>query len=476
MGKKVLKMNKIVISFLLSIFIISAQENPTSWNSKQNKKSSVAGESTVFNSIIVKEVNSAITDPYRYIRTGRLEKLITMLTNNMEIVIQVVSSDSLTEERINSTKIRRNNYDRCVLNIIRYAQVRNHDREIAQQSLCTSALLAERKIENPKLALSIYKLAQASNYEGASELVNKIQEYLKHEYSYITLLKEPWRGKKENEKLAYITKLQNVLDEYPESLLELKFSRQIGDVYYSMERYRPMMKWYRKVVAIDSMMARETPVGYRMGIGKKILLRKSIFTGIYLTYCFVLLIVIISLFKLKNFQWRLFSRRVVLSAPIFIVIAAITLLLDFKITSGSISSSLTNSDVFFPKPIVAFSILDPSCIKDLIIVLLIGFLPIILSIFYTSFRNSHSKRLLFILLPLILISTWSHYFVNRIYDEKLNKRVVITKSHIYFDGELEELLIDNPQKILKANPNLLKSNNKDLDIFVKKNKPQLLNN
>jgi tetratricopeptide (TPR) repeat protein len=468
-------MNKIVTCLFLITFVLSAQDDKALWNSKPVKMSSPAEEVTVYDSILVKEINSALIDPYRFIRTGRLEKLITILKNNINMVIQIVPPDSLTDEKINSMKIRRNNYDRCVLNIIRYAQVRSNNKEVASQSLYTAALLAFRKIDNPKLTLSIYELAQTSDYEGASDLVNKMKHYLKHEHSLTLLLKESWRSKKEKEKLDYITQLRNILDKNPKSLLSLKFSKQIGDVHYSLERYRPMIRWYQKAAAIDSSIVKDTPIGYRMDLGKKVLLRKSILNGIYLLYCIILLMIIITLLRLKYFQVKLFFRRILLSVPVFAIIAAVTLIIDFKITSGSITSALDNSDVFFPKPIVPFSVFDSSCKKDLSILLLLGFLPILLSIVYTSFRNNYFKKLLFILLPLTIISTWSHYIINKIYDEKFNKRATITRSHIYFDGELEKLLPGNPKKVFKANPDLLKSNNKDLEIFIKENKPQLLN-
>jgi tetratricopeptide (TPR) repeat protein len=475
MEKKGVTMNKAVTWFFLIIITLSAQVNETIRSSKTDNWINTDEEATVYDSILVKEINCALADPYRFIRRGGLGKLITTLKNNARIVIQVVPPDSLTDEKINSKKIRRNNYDRCVLHIIRYAQERNHNSEIAQQSLYTAALLAFRKIDNPKLALSIYELAVASGYKEASDQAEKIKYYLEHEHSFTSLLKEPWRRKKEKEKRAYISQLQEVLDKNSGSLLELKFSKQIGDVYYSMESYRPMIRWYRKAVAIDSTIEKETPIGYRMETGRKVLLRKSVLTGIYIIYCIIILIIIATIFRLKSLQGKLFLRRLLIGVPAFIIIAAITLFLDFKISSGTIASALSKSDVFFPKPIVPFSIFDSSCIKDLSIILLFGFLPVLLSILYTSFRNNHSRKLLFILLPLTIISTWSHYIINKVYDERLNKRAVITKSHIYFDGELEKLLPSNPQKVLKANPNLLKSNNKDLEIFIKENKPQLLN-
>lgn len=469
-------MNKIVFILFICTLVMSAQGIGSQWNTRPANKSPMEKDAMIIDSAIIVAIKSAYADPYHFIRTNRIERLISLLKNNITMAVEVVPFDSLSDEIINSSKIRRNNYDRCVLNIIRYAQIRNRSREVAKQSLQIAALLAFRKIDDPRLALSIYELAQASGYTGAPELVKRMQHYLEHDYTHLSLLKKPWRRKKEKEKLAYIAQMQNLLDQNPESLLELKFSRQIGDVYYSMKQYRPMIRWYRKAVASDSTIEKETPVGYRIELGKKVLFRKSILTVIYVVYGIIVLLVIIALFQLKKIKSRIFFKRILFTLPIFVIIAVFVLMLDFKMTSGSISSILNGSKVYFPKPHVVFSVSDFSCAKDFIFILLLGYVPILLSIFYTSFIIKNFKRLLYLVLPLTILSTWSHYLIGKVFDDKLNKLAVMTKSHLYFDGELEDLLTQNPQKILKANPDLLKSGNKDLEIFLKQNKPQLFQN
>jgi len=49
--------------------------------------------------------------------------------------------------------------------------------------------------------------------------------------------------------------------------------------------------------------------------------------------------------------------------------------------------------------------------------------------------------------------------------------VAVTKSRVIFSGELEELLLKDPQKILRANPNLLKTKNSDIPLFIKTHFP-----
>ena len=72
------------------------------------------------------------------------------------------------------------------------------------------------------------------------------------------------------------------------------------------------------------------------------------------------------------------------------------------------------------------------------------------------------------------MSTWSHFILFKVFDPKLNKLATTSNSHIYFDGELEKMLVDHPDKVLKAKPTLFSSGNEDLNLFVKENKPELL--
>ena len=76
----------------------------------------------------------------------------------------------------------------------------------------------------------------------------------------------------------------------------------------------------------------------------------------------------------------------------------------------------------------------------------------------------------------MIVSTWSHFILFKIFDKQLNKLAATSNSHIYFDGELEKLLVDNPKKVFKAQPALFAIGNEDLNQFIKENKPELLNN
>ena len=160
--------------------------------------------------------------------------------------------------------------------------------------------------------------------------------------------------------------------------------------------------------------------------------------------------------------------------PVFLIIAVITFLLDFTITSGSIEAVLSGADVIIPKPIIPFSVFDTSFIKGIIIILILGFLPILISVFYTSFKKQISRMLVIVILFLTVVSTWGHFILFEVFDKQLNKLAATSNSHIYFDGELEKMLVDNPEKVLKAKPALFSSGNEDLNLFVKEKKPELL--
>jgi len=361
-----------------------------------------------------------------------------------------------------------------ILNTINYAQTRKINKDVAKKALFNAALIAFNNLDKPKLALSLYELAEAEGYEEAGELVRKVQYYIENDLPHTALLKVSWRSKSKKEKQDYADQLEEILRKNPDTMLKLKFSRQIGDVYYSMEKYGLMMKWYQKAAAIDSNIVRDTPVGYRMNIGEKVMLRQKLISIIYTIYAIIIILLLLSVFMSKGFQPALFLRRIVIGLLSFLVIAVITFLLDFALTSGSIETILAGSEVTLPKPIIPFSVFDSSFIKGLIIILILGFLPILISIFYTSFKKHISKILIIIISFLTVVSTWSHFILFEVFDTKLNKRAATSNSHIYFDGELEKMLVDNPQKVLKAKPALFSSGNQDLNLFVKENKPELL--
>ena len=382
-------MNKTTMCLLFIIIITWTQENQAPWTtSPDTKKEDVSNienasikrgnERASLDTVITREIESALAEPYRFIRTGRLEKLLNLLKNNINIDIQVIPPDSLRDENINSTKFRRNYYDRCILNTIKYAQTRKTNKDVAKRSLFNAALIAFNNLDRPKLALSMYELAEASGYESASEQVKKIKHYIEHDLPHTALLKVSWRSKTEKEKLDYADQLEDILRKNPDTMLKLKFSRQIGDVYYSMEKYGMMMKWYHKAVKLDSNIERDTPVGYRMNVGKKVMLRQKLVSIIYTIYTIIIVLLLLSMFKSKGFQTALFLRRIIIGLPVFLVIAVITFFLDFAFTSGSIEAALAGSDVSVPKPIIPFSVFDNSFMKGLIIILILGFLPILL--------------------------------------------------------------------------------------------------
>ena len=478
-------MNKTTMCLLFIIIITWTQENQAPWTtSPDTKKEDVSNienasikrgnETASLDTVITREIESALAEPYRFIRTGRLEKFLNLLKNNINIDIQVIPPDSLRDENINSTKFRRNYYDRCILNTIKYAQTRKTNKDVAKKSLFNAALIAFNNLDRPKLALSMYELAEASGYKNASEPVKMIQHYIEHDLPHTRLLKILWRSKTEKEKLDYANQLEGILNKNPDTMLKLKFSKQIGDVYYSMEKYGPMMKWYRKAAAVDSNIVRDTPVGYRMNIGKKVMLRQKQIYAIYAVYVIIIILLLLSIYWSSDFRTALFLRRIIICIPVFLVIAVITLLFDFALTSGSIEAVLSESDVSVPKPIIPFSVFDISFIKGLMIILILGSLPILISIFYTSFKKQISKILVIIIIFLTVVSTWSHFILLKVFDNKLNKRAATSNSHIYFDGELEKMLVDNPKKVLKTKPDLLSSGNKDLNHFIKEKKPELL--
>jgi len=288
------------------------------------------------------------------------------------------------------------------------------------------------------------------------------------------LLDVQWRNKTKPQKLEYIGQLKGFMEKCASDDQKLNIYIQIGDVYYNLESYAAMIQWYRKAVALNSAVCKNTPIEFRMEIGKKVLLRQNLIYALYAVYVTIIALSIFSIYRSKDFQPAIFIRRLLIVIPFFILGSVIVFLLDFAITSGSIAATIKNSGVVVPEPIVSFSIFDFSCLKPFVTIITLGLMPVLMALFYGSFTNRMTKSIIAVILALTVVSTWSHFILLNAFDKKFEKRLVTTNTHFFLKGELEDMLVDNPGKVLKANPSLLSSGNDDLEEFIRDKNIELL--
>jgi hypothetical protein len=111
--------------------------------------------------------------------------------------------------------------------------------------------------------------------------------------------------------------------------------------------------------------------------------------------------------------------------------------------------------------------LDSLFIKKGVWLLFVGFAPLLVGVYCTSFRGFRPRWLSVAATLASVLAVWITLFFLRIEeDQKQYGWARITPARLYFDGELESVFRQYPEKVLHANPGILKSSNSDLKAFM----------
>jgi len=297
----------------------------------------------------------------------------------------------------------------------------------------------------------------------------------------VLLLATTTFGATDEEAIAYVHDCEEAIAWAPNSPLKLDMDMRIGNVYYGLKQYRKMAPWYRKALSLNPSIEKTTAIGSRLHEFAIAAIRSYILMAAYVIYgilaCFLLARCVSGW---GRFQWLSFFKRATLYLTLFCVVAGLVFLADirmseraaFTITTGELHRLWSDSLV---KPFIPLSIIDARPWYRAAIILALGFLPIGIALFYTSYRKPYSRRGLFILVCLAILSTWTTFFVVTAFDGQLNPTAIIMKTRLWYKGEPETLLLQEPKKALRANPDLFKSDNEELREFLKKNYPEGLN-
>jgi hypothetical protein len=293
----------------------------------------------------------------------------------------------------------------------------------------------------------------------------------------VLLLATSTFGSTEKEAVAYVHDCEKAIAHAPNSPRKLDMYMRIGDVYYGLKQYRHMAPWYRRALSLNPSAEKATIIGLRLHEFAIDAIRSYILMAAYVLYgilaCF-LLARCISCWGW--FHWLSFSKRGTLYLTLFCVLAGLVFLVDirmsekaaFTITTGELHNLWPGLLI---KPFIPLSIIEAQPWHGAAIILALGFLPIAIAIFYTSYKKPYSRRLICILVCLAIISTWTNYFIVSAFDGQLKPTALIMKTRLWYRGDPETLLLRDPRKALHANPDLLKSDNEDLRAFLRKNYP-----
>ncbi len=417
-------------------------------------------------SCIKNHLYDALKNPYQFIETNKAESLLALLLESSDRSIIVIPVDSLEKEMESESLNRLNSHSQWIRYLLMYVQSDKKDAIKTCSTLLNAGDIAFWRLNKPALALQAYELAEYIGCEQAAVFRKDINRYVKQLDACKPLLIKKWSTFTVKEKHAYIGQLKEVLKENPQPLLETKIFTRMGDVYYTLSKYPLMIKWYSKAVAIDSTLMKSTPIGYRIGSCKKVVFRNRLLTVIYIGY-FCILLCIIVVFQKRQFLTKHFFPRLVWLAPLFVLFSLLFFALDFYVSSPSIESALNSHDVALPKPIVPFSIIDRSAGIVSYSVIAIGFLCSMVALLLNSFAKPLSRIFRVCVILILSLLLWTHLIIHFAFDQRFEGEAHRIGAHLYFDGELELLLKENPEKVMKANPRFLKNENQELKEFIK---------
>jgi hypothetical protein len=305
----------------------------------------------------------------------------------------------------------------------------------------------------------------------------------------ITKLLNCGQGITAQERLAYIALCEKAAIQYSKSSQNSRLFQRIGDAYYELDMLHyatKWEKWYGRAISLEPGLKKETPIGYRLQEYARIAFCRNL---IYISYSGYLLIGLILLFRiirnLRSFDMRFFIKKTAIFMMLYAALSVVVLALDLfslRQTINSISTEqLKENPTHFPGAIISpvAGVVAPLFPLGIInspkiyIVFILGLLPVLMAVFYSSFQKAYNRWRLSTGIIIFSLSLWLNFIVISGTDELYNSNMILVKSRILFLGkEPEKLLIVNPTKALRANPAMLETKNSDLEIFIKKNFPQ----
>jgi hypothetical protein len=458
-------MKQISILFFFLFFGTGTGAPASDWFSPEEDKKA---ETTVASEEIDTKIRRALANPYRYFRRGEHKELLRLLEVKPSVSFSSARMDSL-EAVLESARRRRNAILIFVMDLVMYAHAVENDGEKACLALQEAGGVAGNLINDPHLALSVFRLARTSDCAGAAAAVDSMHFYIENDLVINKLLTVPTASKSDSELTTFIQELATAVHDYPASSLRASAMKKTGDMHFRLKNYRDMRRWYLQVLEMRPEMEKASPIGYRLMIAGKFFLRKKITFAVFAAYGILLLFLILRITRSGGrFQFGFFAKRAGGFLLLYAVCAAAVFFLD-SFFFPKTAMKLPEVSYLAVEPIVPLSILDGSGAPLPFVVLSLGFLPVLYVLVYLSFKGPCSRLLLMVLAALLVASVWPHFFLRSTFDEYLWTQSIFQKERVFMEGEMEILLLDDPDKVRKANPEFLKGDNVELKQFIQAN-------
>jgi tetratricopeptide (TPR) repeat protein len=455
-------MKSLVILVILICFPLNAQFH------QPEAKKSIPNE---FQAAIDTLFVSALKNPEQFCRTRMYKKLVSFYIEHPTIVSGQITQDSLNS-LVQKAADGKKQEELFTYQLLLCIQVMSASKEAGCRSGFKAASLAFHTLKDPETAGSLYEHFTKLGCEYATDSLYYVKRYLEHDFPIEQMLKVSYYSKNQDEKEGYIQRLQNSLKKYDQTTLGVEVMHRIGDVYYSLRDFRKMRRWYLKVLEKAPKLARSTPIGYRMGIAKRFIKRQNIQFSVYGLYIIILVFLIFRIVTGKGIAVKSLFKRLGILFSIYLFLMFIAFFIDGRIIQNKIPEIMQDPVLkeIIVEPVVPFGILSISFLT-LADILATGFLPVLFVLVFTAFKRPFSRPVLAGLTIILSLALWSHFGLRNIYNDFLETEGAFAGKRFLFPGELEFLLMESPEKVLKANPKLLKHENQDLKVFIKQQFP-----
>ena len=276
------------------------------------------------------------------------------------------------------------------------------------------------------------------------------------------------------ERLEYVQECERAVARYSQTKLKAEIYRRIGDIYFTLNQFPAMETWYRRALAIDASLKKSTSIGFRLQGYSRIKLSRFGKLAALLVLAGVLGVILVhGVMSYRLIDWRFCIRKLSVCLLIYCLLVGIVFWVDgLAAAKWLLSLSAPEAGkLSIVQPVIPLSMVDGSSAGRAAQILLFGFVPVLVAVFYTSFRRPRSRRFLSVIVLLAFGSLWTHFYFAQVYGPVQDGDGFVRHGRFYLRGEPEELLIRDLPKALRANPDLLKSDNDDLEEFMKVHYP-----
>jgi hypothetical protein len=406
---------------------------------------------------------SGFDDPDHFFRSNAYSEVLKLLVGRPDFAFSVFPYDSLIE----GMKRGRRQYELSLTALCGIACFAG-DRKAGCGPLLESGSIVAWMLEKHEQGLSIFSHAQKAGCASAADSVLRLRSFIENDREIARLLSVDMPEGKALQ--TYTSTLEKAFSRHPNTTLKKQVFLRLGDCFSALKRYSRMKKWYSKAVVIDPALYDLTLIRYRLEIYAHLQMKQGFLATAAVLGCFVFfLMMFLATVKRGSFDVRYFFGKLAVFTVIFGICSVGVVSTDVQQarhlfheqgSSEAIKRGVT-------EPVVVLSMLDSLFIKKGVWLLFVGFAPLLVGVYCTSFRGFRPRWLSVAATLASVLAVWITLFFLRIEeDQKQYGWARITPARLYFDGELESVFRQYPEKVLHANPGILKSSNSDLKAFM----------